>query len=164
MEEKKTPATSTTDGARRLTSLIGPTVVIKGTITDANDMLTIKGTVEGEVEHDETLLIGEQGSLNAEIKAKNVVVKGRVNGNIHGEDRVRIETSGQVVGDIFAKRFSVEEGALMKGRVMMSSNAAPPREAADNSSNRNPDRELKAVENISERKDPKAPHIVPTSK
>lgn len=48
-------------------------------------------------------------------------MRGNVTGNLHGEERVRIDASGNVEGDILTKRFAVEEGARMKGRVIMTS-------------------------------------------
>ncbi len=113
--------------SRLLTSLIGPGVVIRGTIKDSDDTLTIRGRVEGVIEHGKHVLVDEQGSIQAEIKAREIQVRGTVTGNLHGEDRVRIDASGKVEGDIHTRRFAVEEGAKMKGRVIMASeNAAEP--------------------------------------
>jgi len=154
--EKERLDTSQSNSARLLTSLIGPSVIVRGTITDAKDTLTIKGTVEGTVDHEETLLIDEQGSINAEINAREVVVHGRVTGNIHGKERVRIEATGRVAGDIFAKRFSVEEGAIMKGRVVMSTTSAadqqPPSQRATEETAKGP----QAVVNITDKQAPSA--------
>ncbi len=111
-----TPGTS-----RLLTSLIGPGVVIRGTIKDSDDTLTIRGRVEGSIENEKRVVIDEQGSIKAEIKAKEIQVRGKVTGNLHGEERVRIAASGNVEGDIQTRRFAVEEGARMKGRVIMTS-------------------------------------------
>jgi cytoskeletal protein CcmA (bactofilin family) len=115
-----TPSTS-----RILTSLIGPGVVIRGTITDSEDTLAIRGRVEGAIEHDDSVLVDKQGVVRAEIKAKEIQVSGSVIGNMHGEERVRIDAGGVVEGDIQTRRFSVEEGAKMKGRVIMTSTNAP---------------------------------------
>ncbi len=123
--DKERPDTSPGNSGRILTSFLGPSVIVRGTITDAKDPLTIRGTVEGTVEHEETLLIDEQGTVTGDINAKEVVVHGSVTGNIHGKDRVRIDATGRVAGDIFAERFSVEEGAIMNGRVIMSPIGAP---------------------------------------
>ena len=114
--EGATPITS-----RLLTSLIGPGVVIRGTITDSEDTLTIRGTVEGSIEHENHVLVDKQGKIQAEIKAKEIQVRGSVTGNLLGEDRVRIAATGAVEGDIQTNRFAVEEGAKMKGRVVMTS-------------------------------------------
>jgi len=107
--------------SRLLTSLIGPGVVIRGTIKDSDDTLTIRGRVEGAIEHEKQVLVDEQGSIQAEIKAREIQVRGTVTGNLHGEDRVRIDASGTVEGDIHTRRFAVEEGARLKGRVIMTS-------------------------------------------
>jgi cytoskeletal protein CcmA (bactofilin family) len=64
-------------------------------------------------------VIEEQGSLNAEVRAREVIIHGSVTGNIRGDERVRIEATGHVSGDIFSEQFSVEEGAELQGRVVM---------------------------------------------
>ena len=114
--------------SRLLTSLIGPGVTIRGTISDSDDTLTIRGRVEGAIENENRVLIDEQGSISAEIKAREIQVRGSVKGNLHAGERVQIAASGNVEGDIHTKRFAVEEGARMKGRVIMTSemtNEAP---------------------------------------
>lgn len=107
--------------SRLLTSLIGPGVVIRGTIKDSDDTLTIRGRVEGAIENEKRVVIDEQGTINAEIKASEIQVRGTVKGNLRGEERVQIAASGRVEGDIHTKRFAVEEGARLKGRVIMTS-------------------------------------------
>jgi cytoskeletal protein CcmA (bactofilin family) len=124
--------------SRLLTSLVGPGVVIRGTIKDSDDTLTIRGRVEGAIEHEKHVLVDEQGSIQAEIKARDIQVRGSVTGNLHGEDRVRIDASGTVEGDIHTRRFAVEEGARMKGRVIMTSVNAVETAANTGSSARGP--------------------------
>ena len=124
--------------SRLLTSLIGPGVVIRGTIKDSEDTLTIRGRVEGVIEHENQVLVDEQGAVQAEIKAREIQVRGTVTGNLHGEDRVRIDASGKVEGDIHTRRFAVEEGARMKGRVIMTSENAAETAAKKGSSARGP--------------------------
>ena len=118
---QRRPEVSLAITSRLLTSLIGPGVVIKGTIKDSEDSLTIRGTVEGAIEHDQQVIVDQKGAIKADIKAKEIQVRGTVTGNLHGEERVRIDASGNVDGDIHTKRFAVEEGARMKGRVIMTS-------------------------------------------
>ena len=116
--------TGGSNSGRLLTSLIGPSVKIRGSVKDGKNVLTIRGSVEGSIEHEETLLLDEQSSITADVKAAEVVVRGDVIGDIQGRDRVKLEFGGNVVGDIFTRRFAVDDGAKMKGRVDM--NLDPP--------------------------------------
>jgi cytoskeletal protein CcmA (bactofilin family) len=99
-------------------SRIGPSIVIKGELTAAEDLL-IMGRVEGVIDHDQTLTIHADGVVCGEVKAKNILVEGSVEGNLYAMERVRIEATGRMTGDVFAPRVGVLEGATFKGAVDM---------------------------------------------
>jgi cytoskeletal protein CcmA (bactofilin family) len=96
---------------------IGRTVVIKGELTAA-EALYIDGRIEGKINMpDNRVTIGRNGSVQANINARDVVVMGKVNGNIECTDRVDIRSEGSVTGDVSTIRLSVEEGAVLKGGI-----------------------------------------------
>jgi cytoskeletal protein CcmA (bactofilin family) len=96
---------------------IGRTVVIKGELTAA-EALYIDGRIEGKINMpDHRVTIGRNGSVQANINARDVVVMGKVNGNIECTDRVDIRSEGSVTGDVSTIRLSVEEGAVLKGGI-----------------------------------------------
>ncbi len=96
---------------------IGRTVVIKGELTAA-EALYIDGRIEGKISmQDHRVTIGRNGSVQANINAREVVVMGKVNGNIDCTDRVDIRSEGSVTGDVSTIRISVEDGAVLKGGI-----------------------------------------------
>jgi cytoskeletal protein CcmA (bactofilin family) len=96
---------------------IGRTLVIKGELTAA-EALYIDGRIEGKVSlPDHRVTIGRNGSVQANINAREVVVMGKVNGNIECSDRVDIRSEGSVTGDVSTIRISVEDGAVLKGGI-----------------------------------------------
>jgi len=102
---------------------IGKSISIKGDLTGNEDMV-IEGKVDGKVDlPNNQLTIGANGTINAEINAKAVVVVGRVTGNIHGTERVEIQGSGIVEGDVSAPRLVVAEGAVLNGAIKMTQKA-----------------------------------------
>jgi len=46
-----------------------------------------------------------------------VVIQGRVDGNVHGNDRVELKSTAMLAGDIFTQRIVIAEGALLKGGI-----------------------------------------------
>ena len=79
---------------------IGRTLVIKGEISGA-EALYIDGRIEGKISlPDNRVTIGRNGSVQANITAREVVVMGKVNGNIECGDRVDIRSEGSVTGDV----------------------------------------------------------------
>ncbi len=103
-------------------SLIGPTVVIKGELLAEEDLM-IMGRVEGCIDHSQTVTIHAQGSVAAEIKAKEVLIEGTVEGNVYGTRRVEISKTGHVTGNVYAPKVGVLEGATFKGSIDMDPDA-----------------------------------------
>jgi cytoskeletal protein CcmA (bactofilin family) len=96
---------------------IGRTLVIKGELT-ASEALYIDGRIEGKISMPENrVTIGRNGSVQANINAREVVVMGKVSGNIECTDRVDIRSEGSVTGDVSTVRLSVEDGAVLKGGI-----------------------------------------------
>lgn len=99
--------------------MIGPSIVIKGTVSGEED-LVIQGKVEGSVElgaHE--VSVGQSGQVNADVTAKIVRIDGEVAGDIRGHEKVVISKSGNVRGNIIAPRVTLEDGAIFKGSIDM---------------------------------------------
>ena len=114
---------------------IGKSIAIKGDLT-GNEDIVIEGKVDGKVElPNNELTIGANGVVRAEVNAKSVVVIGRVAGNLQGSERVEIQATGVVEGDVTAPKLIVAEGAVLNGNIHMSKPGAaagaqpPPSEA-----------------------------------
>jgi cytoskeletal protein CcmA (bactofilin family) len=109
---------------------IGKSITIKGDLTGNEDMV-IEGNVDGKVDlPNNQLTVGANGTVRAEIDAKSVVIVGRVTGNIHGTERVEIQGTGIVEGDVAAPRLVVAEGAVVNGSISMSKKAGAAAPAA----------------------------------
>jgi len=103
-------------GADRPTHL-SKTVVLKGTIT-GNEDLYVDGKLEGSVElPNNTVTVGVNGQVQANVSAREVVILGKLNGNVSAADRVEIRAQGALTGDVSAARISIEDGAFFKGGI-----------------------------------------------
>ncbi len=110
-----------TVGAPMEQATIGRSLVIKGEIS-GTEALYIDGRVEGKIVlTDNRVTIGRNGSVQADISARDVVVMGKVTGNIECTDRVDIRNEGVVNGNIATVRISVEDGAVLKGGIEVKS-------------------------------------------
>ena len=99
---------------------IGKSISIRGDLTGNEDMV-IEGQVEGKVDlPNNQLTVGANGKVKAEIHAKGIVVVGHVEGNIFGLERIEIQATGRVEGDVSAPKLVVAEGAQINGAVQMS--------------------------------------------
>jgi cytoskeletal protein CcmA (bactofilin family) len=98
---------------------IGKSVIIKGELSASED-LTIEGQVDGKVDlNQNTLTIGANGRITAQVVAKVVIVLGQVHGNITATEKVDIRDNGQVDGDVSAPRIAIAEGAHFRGSIDM---------------------------------------------
>src|ERR1700730_14446306 len=100
---------------------IGRSLVIKGEIS-GSESLYIDGRIEGKISlPDNRVTVGRNGSVQANITAREIVIMGKVNGNIECGDRLDIRSEGSVTGDVSTVRISVEDGAVLKGGIQVRS-------------------------------------------
>jgi len=98
---------------------IGRSLVIKGEVS-GSESLYIDGRIEGTLNlADNRVTIGRNGSVAANITAREVVIMGKVQGNIQCQDRLDIRNEGTLTGDVVTQRISVEDGAVLKGSVQV---------------------------------------------
>jgi cytoskeletal protein CcmA (bactofilin family) len=96
---------------------IGKSVIIKGELSGSED-LYLDGEVEGNIDlHNHSLVIGPNGQVRANIFAKDVVIHGKVDGTVTGENRVELKKSALLNGDITTQRIVIEDGAFFKGSI-----------------------------------------------
>jgi cytoskeletal protein CcmA (bactofilin family) len=119
--ERHQPASA---GKGEVMANIGKSISIKGDLS-GNEDLVIEGKVEGKVELPQNqVTIGANGVVKAEVSAKSVVVIGRVAGNVKGSERIEIQATGVVEGDVAAPRLVVAEGAVVNGSIQMTKQGA----------------------------------------
>jgi cytoskeletal protein CcmA (bactofilin family) len=100
-------------------------ISIQGGLAGEED-LVIDGKVDGKVDlPGNHLTVGQSGVVKADVNAGIVTVVGRVNGNVRATERVQIEATGIVEGDVSAPRLVVQEGAVLNGSIEMSGKTAP---------------------------------------
>jgi len=87
------------------------------------DSLRIDGRVEGEVQCDHTVVIGEPGVVHASIEADSVVIAGQVKGDINARSKITLDKTARVTGDLCTPGIVIQEGAKLEGRIMIGSDA-----------------------------------------
>jgi cytoskeletal protein CcmA (bactofilin family) len=128
-EARPVETPKTHDTFRADVAHIGKSVIIKGELSGSEDVY-LDGEVEGSIElNDHSLTIGPNGRVRANVRARDVVIHGRVDGNVYGLDRVELKKSGILSGDIFTQRIVIEDGAFFKGGIDIKKEASkePPK-------------------------------------
>jgi cytoskeletal protein CcmA (bactofilin family) len=98
-------------------TVIGKSVIVRGELTGSEDLF-IDGDVEGTITLEESrLTIGPNAQIRADVSVRDLVVFGQLVGNVQATGRVDLRQSARVKGDILAGRLSIEESAVLSGRV-----------------------------------------------
>lgn len=96
---------------------ITSTLLIKGEVRGTED-LYIDGEVQGTIHlTNGRVTVGPHGKISANVDAREVIVRGKVNGSLRGRDRVEIGSTGEVHGDIATSRIAIGEGAQIHSKV-----------------------------------------------
>lgn len=96
-------------------TIIGQNVKLQGNVANQG-AIQINGTVEGQVESDSTVIVGQSALVKGPIKAKVVEVSGEVHGSITAEDRVELNPKAKVIGDVNTRNFIIKLGATFEGK------------------------------------------------
>jgi cytoskeletal protein CcmA (bactofilin family) len=99
-------------------SIIGPGMRVVGDIT-ADGVVKIEGTVVGTVRAGRQVLVAKGGEVEGDIVTREAIIGGEVRGTVVAEERVEIQASSVVYGDITSRRLLVHEGGEINGVVHM---------------------------------------------
>lgn len=111
---KQRPTSSFAAGSVRGRNILSSDVEIKGKLRFTHD-LVVDGRIEGEVNSEGDLTVGENAVIVGDIRTRSAVVYGRVEGNISVSDRCELKQKAALHGDVVAGKLAIEEGATFMG-------------------------------------------------
>ena len=106
-------------------NVLSSDVEIKGNLKFTGE-LTFEGKLDGEIQTDGVLNLGDSASVNGNINAQSVVVRGKVNGNINAKEKIEIKSKAELFGDIRATKLVIEEGVTFVGKTEVNPNKIQP--------------------------------------
>jgi cytoskeletal protein CcmA (bactofilin family) len=101
-----------------ISTILGKGTYFNGTLSFQKP-LQVSGEFEGEIISDGYLFISEGAIVRANIKANTVVVAGHVTGNVVALDRLEMQTTGKVVGNIKTSKLQIADGVIFDGNCEM---------------------------------------------
>jgi|GEM_PF-455133 len=99
-------------------SILGPTLKFRGEISAQEDLI-VQGSVEGSINHTQSLTIGTDGSMKGDIRARVIIVDGKVEGDLYATESISIRATAKVTGNVYAPRVGIVDGAFFFGQVDM---------------------------------------------
>ena len=97
-----------------INTILGHGSAITGNIK-INGFVRIDGDIDGNLETDGNIIIGENARIRGNVKAKSVIVDGIVLGNIEASQSIKVLATSAVIGDIVSHKVQVEQNAIIHG-------------------------------------------------
>ena len=110
----------------RAAASISQGIRIKGEVTGTEDLF-VDGFVEGKLNltANSCLTVGPNGNVKADLVAREIIVRGKVEGRVTARDKLQIGSTGQINGEVQTDRLAIEDGAMLRGKVEAGKQAKP---------------------------------------
>lgn len=105
-------------GSETTLSIVSAGTTITGDI-ECGGVLKVEGRVDGSVRRARQVMLAKDGAIHGNVVADEIVVGGVVDGNVSASDRLELQPTAVVNGDISTKSIVVMEGARINGSVKM---------------------------------------------
>ncbi|NNL85656.1 MAG: polymer-forming cytoskeletal protein [Myxococcales bacterium] len=109
------PSSSNAGG---LTAFIDQGSAFEGKLS-FKDTVRIDGSFNGEIASENTLIVGETGEVNANIKSRSVMISGAVVGDVNASRQLVLHKTARLQGNIETASLVIEAGAIVNGEVSM---------------------------------------------
>jgi len=102
-----------------MVGLLEPGIEIEGRMRFSSGMIRLNAHYRGEITTQGTVVVADQGEVDAEIHARLVSIAGKVKGAVHASERIEIKEHGVVLGDIYTPCLVVDPGGFFDGQCHM---------------------------------------------
>ncbi len=85
------------------------------------DTFRIDGHFHGRIHCKGTLIVGDQGHVDADVEVGRLYVHGEVRGSVKAHERVEVVAAGRLLADIETPALVIEEAGFFQGRCAMES-------------------------------------------
>ena len=96
-------------------NVLGQGVEVQGTLKFSGG-LTFDGKLEGDIQGEGALTLGETAVVVGNLNVGTVVLRGKLTGNITARERIELKTKAELFGDVRAPRLVVEDGVTFVGQ------------------------------------------------
>ena len=97
-----------------INTIIGKGSSITGNLR-INGFVRLDGDINGNLETDGNIIIGDGARIKGDVKAKAVIVGGIVVGNILAQESIKLLSDSAVLGDVISRKVQIEDNATFHG-------------------------------------------------
>ena len=105
-------------------SIIASDMAVIGDL-ETEGVVRIEGRVKGTGRVGSQILVAQGATIEGDLHTQEAIIAGTVTGGIHASDRVELQATAVVAGDIHTARIAIIEGAKVSGEVKMDPTKAP---------------------------------------
>lgn len=109
----------------KIDSFIGHNTEIIGNIVFTGG-LAVDGKVKGNIvatEEGALLQLGDQGTIEGEVRVTNVVLHGKIQGDVYAAERIELAANARVTGNVYYSLIEMAMGAEVNGQLVHRSEA-----------------------------------------
>ena len=106
-------------------NVLGSDVEVQGTLKFSGE-LTFDGKLDGEIQSDGALNLGDNAIIKGNVNVNTVVLRGKINGNFSAREKIEIKAKTELFGDIRAAKLVIEEGVTFVGKSEVNPNKVSP--------------------------------------
>ncbi|HTL18353.1 MAG TPA: polymer-forming cytoskeletal protein [Patescibacteria group bacterium] len=106
-------------------NVLNSDVEIKGMLKFSGE-LTFDGKVDGDINSEGTLNLGDNAVIKGTIDVGSVVVRGKITGNVIAKDKIELKAKTELFGDVRAAKLVIEEGVTFVGKTEVNPNKVSP--------------------------------------
>ncbi len=107
------------------TSVIGESSSFEGTF-EVTGNLRVDGKFNGEINVSETLVVGKNGLVDADVNTRSAVVAGTIKGNLHASEKITLQSGSRLEGEMVTSKLVIEEGVSFQGSCNTASTSIVP--------------------------------------
>jgi cytoskeletal protein CcmA (bactofilin family) len=122
------------------TSVIGENSAFDGTF-EVTGNLRVDGKFSGTIRVSETLHVGRNGLVDADVNTRCAVVAGTIKGNVNASEKITLQSGSRLEGEMVTSKLVIEEGVSFQGSCNTSKGGATRK--ADGTTNKD---EAKAIQ------------------
>ena len=97
-----------------INTIIGKGSAISGNMK-VNGFIRIDGDIDGSLETDGNVIVGDNARIRGDLTAKSVIISGIIKGNIKATESVKILSDAVVIGDVLSHKVQIDGSAIIHG-------------------------------------------------
>jgi cytoskeletal protein CcmA (bactofilin family) len=97
---------------------------IKGEVDTKND-IRIDGTVEGILNCEGKVVLGQSGRIDGQVNCTNAEIQGKITATIQVKELLSLKATAIVEGEVKTQKIAIEPGAKISGSIDMGKTLSP---------------------------------------